>query len=438
MPTGGRSLAVIGAGWAGLATAVQAVQAGHAVTVFEMALHGGGRARTVSHHDLVLDNGQHILIGAYRETLALLRTVGVDPNASLRRQPLTLVDPSGRGLRLDVGAATPAFAKAVLRASHWPWRARLALLWTAARWRLAGFRAAPSQSVADLTRELPAPVRHDLIEPLCVAALNTPAADASAEVFLRVMRDALFGGPGAADLLLPRVPLGDLLPSPAIDWLHRHGASVRFGHRVTTLVPASPRGWIVDGLAFDAVVLACSASQAARLAATIDVAWAACTAGLDYQPIVTVYLTSTGTRLADPMTSVSCSDIHPAQFVFDLGAIDGGGSRSGLFAFVTSGARDWLERGIDAIVEATLLQARDAFPAGTWRVAPTLVQAIAERRATFACRPALTRPRAGIAPGLAAAGDFVQGPYPATLEGAVMSARQALATLNLEAGPHLS
>ena len=105
MPTGGRSLAVIGAGWAGLATAVQAVQAGHAVTVFEMALHAGGRARTVAHHDLVLDNGQHILIGAYRETLALLRTVGVDPNQSLRRQPLTLVDPSGRGLRLDVGAA---------------------------------------------------------------------------------------------------------------------------------------------------------------------------------------------------------------------------------------------------------------------------------------------------------------------------------------------
>ena len=438
MPGTGRSVAVIGAGWAGLAVAVRATLAGHAVTVYDMAPQPGGRARTVAHHDRLLDNGQHILIGAYRETLALLRTVGVDTQLALRRQPLALVDPAGCGLRLGPGAAVPAFAKAVLGAAHWPVRARIALLWTAAKWRLGGFHAPADQSVATLTRDLPAPVRDGLIEPLCVAALNTPAADASAAVFLRVLRDALFGGPGAADLLLPRVPLGDLLPRPATDWLLRQGARLLWGHRVDSLVFTADRGWRVDDAAFDAVVLACSATEAARLARPTDAAWADLATGLDYQPIVTVYLASPGSRLPQAMTALPGPGGQPAQFVFDLGAIDGGGPRSGLFAFVASGARDWLDRGIDATVQATLQQAMEAFPAGTWRETPVLVKAIAERRATFACRPALARPAVGIAPGLAAAGDFVQGPYPATLEGAVMSAGPALGWLGLEGPPHLS
>jgi hydroxysqualene dehydroxylase len=234
------------------------------------------------------------------------------------------------------------------------------------------------------------------------------------------------------------VPLGDLLPGPAVDWLHERGARVQWGHRVTSVAPAADGGWHVDGAYFDMVVLACSATEAARLARPIDAAWADRAAGLDYQPIVTVYLASPGSRLPEVMTALPDVGRQPAQFVFDLGAIDGGGPRSGLFAFVASGARDWLDRGIEATVKATVKQALEAFPAGTWRQTPALVKAIAERRATFACRPALARPAVGIAPGLAAAGDFVQGPYPATLEGAVMSARPALAWLGLEAPPHLS
>lgn len=439
MASPGRSVAVIGAGWAGLAAAVGAVQSGHRVTLHDMAPRPGGRARTVELPGHRLDNGQHILIGAYRETLALMRTVGVDPQQGLWRRPLTLVDPAGLGLRLRPGPAAPAFAAAVLRAGHWPWRARVALLWAAARWRMSGFRARSDESVADLTRHLPAPVRDALIDPLCVAALNTPAAEASAQVFLRVLRDALFGGPGAADLLLPKALLGDLLPGPATRWLQARGARCLWTHRVDELRPAPHgAGWIVDGTGYDAVVLACSATEAARLVRPVDAAWADAASGLDYQPIVTVYLSSPGSSLSQPMTALSSSAEHPAQFVFDLGAIDGGGPRAGLFAFVVSGARDWLERGMDAIAQATLQQAAQAFPSGTWRVDPSLVQTIAERRATFACRPGLVRPASGIAPGLAAAGDFVQGPYPATLEGAVMSARPALRWLQLDAAPQVS
>ena len=89
-------VAVVGAGWAGMAAAVTATQAGHHATVFEASRAVGGRARALNGTlpdgtPVVLDNGQHILIGAYSETLKLMRTVGVDPEATLLRLPLTLL-----------------------------------------------------------------------------------------------------------------------------------------------------------------------------------------------------------------------------------------------------------------------------------------------------------------------------------------------------------
>ena len=104
-------VAVVGGGWAGLAAAVRATALGHQVTLFEMAPQLGGRARSVTHGGLTLDNGQHILIGAYRDTLALMRQVGVDPDAVLHREPLTLRYPDGSGLRLPAGPALLAFAR---------------------------------------------------------------------------------------------------------------------------------------------------------------------------------------------------------------------------------------------------------------------------------------------------------------------------------------
>ena len=96
-------IAVIGAGWAGLAAAVEATRAGHSAIVFEAARQLGGRARALKHTQndgtvLPLDNGQHILIGAYAETLRLMREVGVDTDQALLRLPLTLRFPDGTGL----------------------------------------------------------------------------------------------------------------------------------------------------------------------------------------------------------------------------------------------------------------------------------------------------------------------------------------------------
>ena len=417
-------LAVVGGGWAGLAAAVRTTEAGHAVTLFEMAAHWGGRAREVAVDGRALDNGQHILIGAYRRTLALMLTVGADTDALLLRRPLELRYPDGRGLQVPPGPAWLGFARAVAGCQGWTTRERLALMAAATGWALAGFRCAPQLTVAQLCRRLPSAVQELLVDPLCVAALNTPAREASATVFLRVLRDALFGGRGAADLLLPRCSLGALLPGPAAHWLHAAGADLRLGSRVQRLEPAASGGWRVDGERFDAVVLACSAAEAARLATDAAPAWARQAAGLHYEPIVTVYLQCPGARLPAPMTALVESDTAPAQFAFDHGAL---GATPGLFAFVISGARRWVDGGLDATGAAVLQQAGSAFATGTWPTPPVLLRVLAEKRATFRCAPGLLRPPAQVAPRLVAAGDYVDGPYPATLEGAVRSGEVAAA-----------
>lgn len=421
-----RRIAVVGGGWAGLAAAVAGVQRGADVTLFEMAPQLGGRAREVAVDGLPLDNGQHILIGAYHRTLALMRQVGAAPEDLLLRRPLALVYPDGSGLQLPPGAAIPAFLRAVLGYRGWGWRDRAALLLAAGRWGATGFRCAPQATVAQLTQGLTPRVRTDLIDPLCVAALNTPAERASGSVFLRVLRDALFSGAGSADLLLPRASLGALLPAPAAAWLQQRGAAVLTGRRVQAMQPA-PGGWQVDGEPFDAVVLAAPAREAARLAGPVAAPWAARAAAFDYEPIITVYLRCAGARLPLPMMALHDGPEAPAQFVFDLGALSPGRGTEGVFAFVVSGARAWDERGLDATADATLAQAQAAFGPGTWPAPPTLLRTLAERRATFLCTPALDRPPAAVAPGLWAAGDYIEGPYPATLEGAVRSGEAAMA-----------
>ena len=419
------SIAVIGGGWAGLAAAVRATEAGHRVTLLEMSHQWGGRARRVDVDGLALDNGQHILIGAYARTLALMATVGADITGSLHRQPLELRYPDGRGLRMPAGPAWLGFAAAVFGCDGFGWRDRLALLSAAAGWALRGFSCPPDMTVAALCRALPPAVRQLLIDPLCVAALNTPAQQASAAVFLRVLQDALFGGRGAADLLLPRRPLGALLPEPAVAWLTARGATMHPGVRVMQLARVGRR-WLVDGDAHDAVILACSAHEAARLAQDHAPTWTACAQAIGYEPIVTVYLQCTGARLPCPMTALVEGPDAPAQFAFDHGAL---GGAAGLFAFVVSGARKWVERGLDTTGAAVLSQARQAFAPGTWPQPPTLLRVMAEKRATFRCTPGLLRPGARPAEGLMAAGDYIAGPYPATLEGAVRSGEAAVRLL---------
>ena len=441
-------VAVIGAGWAGCAAAVEATRLGHSVTLFESARVAGGRARRVDSslngQPLALDNGQHILIGAYTETLRLMQTLGVDPGSSLLRLPLRLQFPGGEGLAFPSAAVLTAWpggprwpaalqaAWGIARARGWTWGDKASLLKLALRWRAGGFVCAPGLSVAALCADLSPRAMRELVEPLCVSALNTPAERACAQVFLRVMQDALFSQPGGADLLLPRTDLSALLPDAALAWLAECGPAPRLGVRVQALT-RSATGWQLSSSGsadaddseenFDAVLLACPPPEAARLATGTMADWAAQAAGLQHEPIATVYARvvlgeSAANKLTQPMLALQCSADAPAQFVFDRGQL---GGPEGLLAFVVSASV-----GDKALLSAQVLAQGQA----QLGLQLELVQTIVEKRATFACTPGLQRPAAQIAPGLLACGDYVAGPYPATLEGAVRSGLQAARLLN--------
>jgi hypothetical protein len=245
----------------------------------------------------------------------------------------------------------------ILRAQGWTWRDRLSLLRAATGWQLSGFTCAPQTTVAELCAPLTRRLLDTFIEPLCVSALNTPAAAASGAVFLRVLRDALFGAPGSSNLLLPTKDLSALFPQAAADWLRQRGHTVHLGHRVRSLTPDTqgPAGrWLADGEPFDRVILATSASDAAHASTEWSLhapepiasslrSWAAATQALHHEAITTVYaLAASG--LTRPMLALPATAQHPAQFVFDRGQL--GGPR-GLLAFVISastGEREALQR----------------------------------------------------------------------------------------------
>lgn len=422
-------VAVVGAGWAGLAAAVEATARGHHVSLFEMARHAGGRARSDAPEPgtHALDNGQHILIGAYQDTLALMRRVGVVPDAVLRRQPLTLRYADGSGLSLPTGPAAWAFVRGVLAWRDVPLRDRLGLLRWAAGWQWRGFRCSPTLTVADIGARCPPRVMRDLLDPLSVAALNTPSDTASAQVLLTVLRDALFGPRGSADLLLPRAPLNALLPEAALRWLAAHGAQLHLGERVDGLTP-SPNGWQVhtrqSSPEHDRVIVATPAREAGRLLAPHAPDWAARAQALRYEPIITVWLDAPGARWPHPMLALRADEQRPAQFGFDLGQL---GGPAGRFSLVVSGATRWLDRPLADVGQAVQAQLADAWAGNAvWPVERVRIHAVrAEKRATFACTPGLARPDAHPLPGLWVAGDHVAGPYPATLEGAVRAGLHA-------------
>ena len=256
---------IIGGGWAGLAAAVRATQKGFAVRLLEAAPQLGGRARRVMHEGLSLDNGQHILIGAYRDTLQLLQTVGVDTEAALLRLPLQLRNSHDQGLSLAALPAPLNLLVGVLMARGWSWPDKLSLLRQATRWQTQGFECDARRTVAQLCQGLTPKVMQELIEPLCVSALNLPAEHASGQVFLTVLKDALWSGKGSSDMLLPRVDLGRLMPDAAHAWLTAHGAVVQTHQRVDDLGP-----WLQHP-----VVLACPPWEAAKLTHGVAPAWSA-------------------------------------------------------------------------------------------------------------------------------------------------------------------
>ncbi|MBK7686842.1 MAG: FAD-dependent oxidoreductase [Rhodocyclaceae bacterium] len=436
MSVAAQKIAVIGAGYAGMAAAATLAAEGKIVDVFETSRTLGGRARAVPLGDETLDNGQHILVGAYTETLRLMKIVGADPTKLLKRIPLRLEFP---GEFLLVAPRLPAplhLAFALLAARGITWREKFAAVRLMQGLQRDKFRIQPDISVAQWLSDHPtaaaqgirkAPLcagiegrlckadtahndklRKVMWEPLCIAALNTPVADASAQVLANVLRDSLASSRAASDFLLPQVDLSNLFPEPAAAFVEAHGGKIHRQHRVTNLRSVGNHWQIDDDQIYDQVILAVAPYHLAALVPEL----ARSVEHFAWEPIVTTYLSYPG-HVRLPQAMLGISDGY-AQWLFDRGTLCG---QHGMIAAVISARgrhldipMSELERHIHAEIGRLIPDLPE----------PIKVQTITEKRATFSCVPNLQRPMLHThLPGLFLAGDYVAGDYPATIEGAV-------------------
>jgi squalene-associated FAD-dependent desaturase len=440
-----RKVAVIGAGWAGCAAALTLQERGMQVSLFEASRTAGGRARRIEHDGHVLDNGQHILLGAYQQTLRLIRQVGFDPDTALLRLPLQMPYPAGSGMSF-IASPLPAplhLLWALLRCRGLSLADKLAMARFSSTARWMGWQLNIDCSVTELLERFEQTPRliQLLWRPLCLAALNTSPDRASAKVFLAVLRDSLGGRRQASDMLLPRCDLSALFPEPALQHLQAQGAQVHLGRRISSVSPstkvdANPNAnvntWQLcseqsEPEHFNALVVATDPLQASRLLGSFAPPEMA---HFSYEAITTCYLQyAPQLRLDRPFFALldDPAQQHWGQFVFDRGALNA--SQSGLLAVVVSASTAALELGHEALANALCIQLADVLKmpqlaAPNWRFV------VSEKRATFACTPGLLRPSCTTPhAGLALAGDYTAGDYPATLEGAVRSGMQAALSL---------
>ena len=452
-PPTARKVAVAGAGWAGCAAAVELARAGCDVTLLESARTLGGRARRVEMDGRQVDNGQHIMLGAYAESLRVMKLAGVDLKAAVLSLPLQMRYPPGAGGMDFVAPRLPAplhLLGALLRAGGLAREDKLSLarFSTTARWM--DWRLNTDCSVDELLERFDQTPR--LIQlmwrPLCLAALNTPPERASAQVFLNVLRDSLGARRKASDMLIPRADLSALFPEAAAAYVVRHGGAVHTGAKVSGLAPLPGGRWRVEASGnalgdgwtgeFDAVILAHGAPATAALLRSMEpagmaTALAALAAQMEAfapEAITTCYLQyGAGVRLDIPFYALldAPSAGHWGQFVFDRGQLDA--NQAGMLAVVISASGAAAELGQPALSAAVAAQLA-AVLRRPELAQPAWSRVITEKRATYACSPAMQRPaNATGLPGLLLAGDYTAGDYPATLESAVRSGVAAVKTL---------
>jgi squalene-associated FAD-dependent desaturase len=435
-----------------MAAAVALAERGIPVTVFESARQLGGRARGVLHNDmqapslqlspkggesnrplrgnhLILDNGQHLLLGCYRETLRLIEQVGGNIEQDFLRLPLQLDLHGEFAFRAPRLPAPLHLLMALLNAQGLPFGARLDAARFMLALRRANFRLAHDMTVCELLAQHSQSdgLVRKLWEPLCIAALNTPIHKASAQVLLNVLRDALNRSRADSDMLLPRLNFSALFPQRAAGYIERRGGKMLTSCAIKAIIPkdggielvtaqACPEPGQRGRTAFSHVICAAPPTVAANLLRPISSLenTVAQIDSLEHQPIYTVYLRYPAhVTLPHPMIG-----LHRrfSQWLFDRGRIAG---QHGLLAAVISAEGIHQELAQEQLAQKVIAELREEFgiaePPGWFRV-------IAEKRATFCCAPDLLRPPQQTAlPGLLLAGDYTAGDYPATLEGAVLS-----------------
>ncbi len=426
------SVIVIGAGWAGLAAAVTLASKGRKVIVYEAAKQVGGRARSVPFKDIMVDNGQHLMIGAYQQCIKILKLVGQCPYAVTKRTPLFLSVQDETGNQTEIKAPKlPAplhLLYALITAKELSLSDRIAAIRFGLFAKKHNYEFSQDISVEQLfmqSRQTESIIKQ-LWEPLCLSTLNTPVKTASANVFMRVFEDAFTHHYYDADLLLPIIDLSNTFPNAAVQYIRNKGGEVHLQARLENIHIENNKIQSVDiknnkqnqNIQTSSLIMAVAPQNLAKLLpATQELnSLLDKVNSFSYQPIVTVYLQyPQDTQLSHAMQGLSGTI---SQWVFDRGLLC---KQHGLLSVVISCEGSHMQMDEDTLIQAVKKEVELLF-----EKTPKLEKAfvIREKRATFAsevnsnsARPENTTP----VKGLFLAGDYTNTGYPATLEGAVRS-----------------
>ena len=429
---------VVGGGLSGLAAAVRLSSQRIPTLLLEQRPFLGGRAYSFVDDTTgtVIDNGQHVLIAGYAQTMAYLDTVGTRDRVAVQGVPELDFHHPARGfcsfrlpglpspLHLAAGILTTDLFSAADRMRMV--RAGLALR------RGAGRGDGGSMTVEEWldAHGQSAETKRSFWEPLAVAVMNEHLGVASASIFLHAVRTAFLGDRRGAALAVPTVGLSELLVDPARAFVEGRGGVVRTGADVAGIVVEEGRVAAVelrDGepVSCSAVVLAVPSYRAAGVLSASLRGWGtpANAASIPLSPIVSVHLWFDTDFMPQRVLGVIGRRI---QWVFNRRKICLERGAGGHLSVVISAGHSLVDLSNEELTRIALDDLVSIY--GSSVGAPVHEVVIREKRATFSCSPAVEPLRPGAEtplPNLFLAGDWTATGYPATIEGAIQSGNLA-------------
>jgi len=428
-----KNIAIVGGGWAGLAAAVELCKHHHKVTIFESSPQLGGRARSMIWNGLTLDNGQHLMIGAYQQMIECLKTIQADTSQLFKQLPhrMLMLDSQNGKIAFDLQLPTyPAplhLLFGVLNTPSLSIKEKILLLLRFNKLLNTPIKNDISVSEWLSGAKLPDSYRINLLEPVCLAALTTHPQQASAKAFQSVLQQTFNAPADFTDLLIPTTDLGKVFPALAEKFILQHGGEIKTRCKVQQLHHDNNQVHSVqinnEVINFDQIILATPPKASVKLLQEIP----ACDNiseqinKLRFEPVSTLYL-----QFEEPLSLP-----YPM-----LGMING--LSEWVFERATSGHNDVLAVVISAqgehlkLTEENLVNTIYKELSNTIENLPELLNSklIIEKRATFQCHPDVDKNRPGINTdlrNLKLCGDYVyieennQPGLPSTLEGALRS-----------------